>query len=87
MVVSVSLCEPDRAQPLSTSLHAGMGDLITVQQRNIEEYGFPETLHGKADGVFLDLPGPWHVSTVTLFTTCSLATRAQSCGLQQLRSW
>ena len=38
-----------------------MGDLITVQQRNIEELGFPECLHGKADGLFLDLPGPWHV--------------------------
>ena len=41
--------------------HTGVGDLITVQQRNIEELGFPESLHGKADGLFLDLPGPWHV--------------------------
>ena len=41
---------------------AGMGDIITVQQRNIEELGFPEELHNKADGLFLDLPGPWHVS-------------------------
>lgn len=38
----------------------GMGDIITVQQRNIEELGFPEELHNKADGLFLDLPGPWH---------------------------
>ena len=42
-----------------------MGDLITVQQRNIEELGFPEDLHGKADGLFLDLPGPWHVCPMT----------------------
>ena len=39
-----------------------MGDIITVKQRNIEELGFPEELHGQADGLFLDLPGPWHVS-------------------------
>ncbi|KAL0032159.1 hypothetical protein WJX77_008335 [Trebouxia sp. C0004] len=38
----------------------GMGDIITVKQRNIEELGFPEELHGQADGLFLDLPGPWH---------------------------
>ena len=41
---------------------AGMGDVITTKQRNIEELGFPQELHGSADGVFLDLPGPWHVS-------------------------
>lgn len=46
----------------NTSLHAGLGELVTTQQRNIEELGFPDSLHGKADGVFLDLPGPWHVS-------------------------
>lgn len=33
--------------------------MITVQHRNIEESGFPSDLHGKADGLFLDLPGPW----------------------------
>ena len=38
-----------------------MGDIITVKQRNIEELGFPEELHGRAEGLFLDLPGPWHV--------------------------
>jgi tRNA (adenine57-N1/adenine58-N1)-methyltransferase len=35
--------------------------LITVALRNIEDKGFPEELAGKADGVFLDLPGPWKV--------------------------
>ena len=34
---------------------------ITVAQRNIEEEGFPEELHGEADALFLDLPGPWKV--------------------------
>ena len=57
-----------------TNVHAGMGDLISVQQRNIEELGFPEHLHGKADGLFLDLPGPWHVS-LTASVSCTL----QSC--------
>ncbi|KAL6778625.1 hypothetical protein ACKKBF_B15500 [Auxenochlorella protothecoides x Auxenochlorella symbiontica] len=37
----------------------GLSDVITVQHRNIEESGFPSDLHGKADGLFLDLPGPW----------------------------
>lgn len=37
----------------------GLGKLITVEQRNIEELGFPDDLHNKADAVFLDLPGPW----------------------------
>ena len=36
-----------------------MGKLVTVQHRNIEEHGFPEELHGEADALFLDLPGPW----------------------------
>jgi tRNA (adenine57-N1/adenine58-N1)-methyltransferase len=34
---------------------------VTIRLRNIEEQGFPEELHGKADGLFLDLPGPWKV--------------------------
>lgn len=34
---------------------------MTVTQRDIEEGGFPEDLHGKADGVFLDLPKPYKV--------------------------
>ena len=37
----------------------GLGELVTVQHRNIEEHGFPGELHGKADALFLDLPGPW----------------------------
>lgn len=40
---------------------AGIGHLVTVRQRDIMEHGFPEELHGTADGIFLDLPGPWHV--------------------------
>jgi tRNA (adenine57-N1/adenine58-N1)-methyltransferase len=36
--------------------------LATVTLRNIEERGFPvDELPGIADGVFLDLPGPWRV--------------------------
>ncbi|KAK3235047.1 hypothetical protein CYMTET_54736 [Cymbomonas tetramitiformis] len=34
---------------------------VTVTTRDIEGQGFPEALAGKADGVFLDLPGPWKV--------------------------
>ena len=39
----------------------GLGELVTVRQRNIEEDSFPEELHGKADALFLDLPRPWKV--------------------------
>ncbi|PSC73714.1 tRNA (adenine(58)-N(1))-methyltransferase catalytic subunit trmt61a [Micractinium conductrix] len=39
----------------------GLGGVVTVTQRDIEEGGFPEALHGKADAVFLDLPGPQKV--------------------------
>ena len=41
----------------------GLGDLVTVKQRNIEEDSFPEELHGKADALFLDLPRPWKVNS------------------------
>ncbi|GMH43053.1 hypothetical protein BSKO_10975 [Bryopsis sp. KO-2023] len=37
----------------------GMGLVATVTERNIEGDGFPESFHGKADALFLDLPGPW----------------------------
>ena len=39
----------------------GLGQLVTVQHRNIEALGFPEEFHGAADALFLDLPGPWNV--------------------------
>ncbi|KAK9790136.1 hypothetical protein WJX73_004785 [Symbiochloris irregularis] len=37
----------------------GLKDVVTVAQRDIEQAGFPEELHGQADAVFLDVPGPW----------------------------
>ena len=39
----------------------GISDVVSIAHRNIEHDGFPEDLHGRADAVFLDLPGPWHV--------------------------
>ncbi len=39
----------------------GLADVVQVEQRDIQLLGFPEELHGKADAVFLDLPGPWEV--------------------------
>ncbi|KAK9829479.1 hypothetical protein WJX72_006111 [[Myrmecia] bisecta] len=38
----------------------GLGSLVTIQHRDIEKGGFPDELAGRADGVFLDLPGPWN---------------------------
>jgi tRNA (adenine57-N1/adenine58-N1)-methyltransferase catalytic subunit len=37
----------------------GITDVVTLQQRNIEDDGFPTDLAGTADAVFLDLPSPW----------------------------
>jgi len=37
----------------------GLSSIITVEQRNVEEDGFPADLDGIADAVFLDLPEPW----------------------------
>ena len=51
-----------RAQEAEADLSKnGLGALVTVRQRNVEEQGFPAELAGCADAVFLDLPGPWKV--------------------------
>lgn len=39
----------------------GLDGLVEVRERDVEKLGFPEDLHGTADAVFLDLPGPWRV--------------------------
>ena len=39
----------------------GLGDIVLSSHRDIEALGFPENLHGSADAVILDLPGPWKV--------------------------
>lgn len=37
----------------------GLGHIVTVTHRNIEQDGFPDTFHSRVDAVFLDLPSPW----------------------------
>jgi tRNA (adenine57-N1/adenine58-N1)-methyltransferase len=37
----------------------GISDYVTVTHRDIERDGFPEEMAGRADAVFLDLPGPY----------------------------
>lgn len=39
----------------------GLGGIVSVEHRNVEQAGFPEALAGTADAVFLDLPAPWRV--------------------------
>ncbi|KAG4971435.1 hypothetical protein AAZX31_13G217600 [Glycine max] len=39
----------------------GLSSLVTVQVRDIQGEGFPDTFTGMADSVFLDLPQPWLV--------------------------
>lgn len=48
-----------------------LSGLVSIQQRDIELLGFPEDLHGTADAVFLDLPGPWKV-VICLLSLLSL---------------
>ncbi|XP_075984995.1 tRNA methyltransferase 61 [Anticarsia gemmatalis] len=37
----------------------GLGDYVTAKHRDVLADGFDESLKGKADAVFLDLPSPW----------------------------
>lgn len=56
------VCAQVRAQEAEADLNKnGLGGLVTIRQRNVEEQGFPAELAGCADAVFLDLPGPWKV--------------------------
>ncbi len=51
-----------------------------MQHRNIEEHGFPEELYGKADALFLDLPGPWKACCpAPLFIACTLIVCVRTC--------
>jgi tRNA (adenine57-N1/adenine58-N1)-methyltransferase len=54
-------CPPPAEEAAKEFAAHGLSSVITVQQRNIEELGFPTELGGTADGVFLDLPGPFKV--------------------------
>ena len=54
----------------------GLGELVTVRQRNVEEQGFPAEFSGRADAVFLDLPGPWKVQIFTCSTNCDSMSHA-----------
>ncbi len=61
----------------SAARRHGLAKLLTVQHRNIEEQGFPEELHGTADALFLDLPGPWKVGAEPV--TCTLPAPHIAC--------
>lgn len=37
----------------------GIGQFVSVEQRDVCQDGFGTELNGKADAVFLDLPHPW----------------------------
>lgn len=39
----------------------GLNDIISVEQRDVCQFGFSPDCDGKADAVFLDLPHPWLV--------------------------
>lgn len=47
----------------------GIADIVHSTHRDIEALGFPESCHGIADGIILDLPAPWkvrHRSSITV---------------------
>lgn len=54
-----------------------LSELVSIQQRDIELLGFPEELHDTADGVFLDLPGPWKV--ISIFTLPRFLPHLRTC--------
>jgi hypothetical protein len=56
----------------------GLGSLVTVTHRDIEQGGFPEELHGKADAVFLDLPKPYKVGVFVLLLIVCLIMQPSS---------
>ena len=45
--------------------------IVSVQERDIQANGFPVALHGCADALFLDVPGPWQVSPGSSTYACS----------------
>ena len=64
---------------------------VVVTHRDIEANGFPQELHGQADAVFLDLPGPWTVcggllgrGPVAWAGGAGAAGKVQTCSLNSL---
>lgn len=55
-------CDQARAEFITN----GVSTIVNCEHRDIEALGFPESLHGLADGVLLDLPSPWKVRCLRL---------------------
>ena len=60
MLVSGKQQPPLTASAPQLAAH-GLGAIVSVQARDVEQSGFPQRLAGEADALFLDLPGPWNV--------------------------
>ena len=58
----------------------GLDGVVTVTHRDIEVSGFPQELHGQADAVFLDLPGPWKVCAADEYVWGGLKRRVHHGG-------
>ena len=52
-----------------------ISSIVSVQERDIQADGFPRALHGCADALFLDVPGPWQVSPGLLLRWLGTAVR------------
>lgn len=56
-----------RAEAATAEFKAnGIAHVISVTHRDTEGSGFPDSLNGSADGVFLDLPAPWKATAAAM---------------------
>lgn len=56
-----------RAEAAASEFKAnGIAHVVTITHRDTEGCGFPESLDGAADGVFLDLPAPWKATAAAM---------------------
>ena len=61
----------------------GLSELVTVRERDIQEEGFPAALHGCADALFLDVPGPSKVQPKLCAALAASATPLTSVPCRQ----
>ena len=52
----------------------GLGDLVHCAVHDVEADGFPESCHGSADALVLDVPSPWKVRALR---RCAIAHSVQ----------
>jgi tRNA (adenine57-N1/adenine58-N1)-methyltransferase len=57
----------------------GIGQFVSVKQRDVCQDGFGTELNGKADALFLDLPHPWEAVPHAVATIKDVGKLNQTC--------